>query len=352
MRFAILGAMLLAISGCTIPRSGALKSELAGPPASQDYVIRTLDVDAVQRSKASGGAPHLSEEFKTGVRPVDNTIQPGDRLSLTIVESTGGALPSAINGMLKLDLIDVEPDGQLAVPYAGAVPVAGRSIEEARKAIEARLATKLYQPQVLLRMVDGSSRAVSVVGDVAKGGSYPLGPEMSRLSDLIGATTTSSEKPEQVKIELRRADLRGQTTLQQVLEDPSENVFLQGGDVVTVKRSPNFVTVIGAAMTPGRVELAGPDFSVLDALAVSRGMDDNSADPSGVFVFSTGEPAPAPARVVIYQIDMRDPAQVELARSFRLAAGDVVYVSTASFAQTSKVLSAISGSLTTVARIP
>jgi polysaccharide export outer membrane protein len=351
MRALILGTLVIAISGCTIPRSGGLKSELSNVDASSDYVIRRLDESAISRSRAVS-SPGLPEAFRAGAQQHAATIRAGDRLSLTIIESTSGSTPSAINGLLKLDVVVVAPDGLLTVPYAGAVMVAGQSIEEARKAIEGRLLNKLYQPQVLLRMVDGGARTVSIMGDVGKGGSYKLGPEMARLADLIGASGLSSEKPEQVKVALQRADLRGQITLRQLLDDGSSNIFLQGGDVVTVNRSPDYVTVIGAAGTPGRVEIAGPDFSLLDALAVSGGLNDNSADPSGVFIFSATETPPPPASVVIYEVDIRDPAQVRLARDYRLAPGDVIYVSTASFAQTRKVLSAISGSLSTVARIP
>lgn len=349
MRAPILAAMLLAVSGCTIPRSGALKSELARPRAAADYVVQKLDAAAVAGRRA-GIAPSLAENFAGGARPADDTIRPGDRLSMTIIESSG-SLPSAINGMLKLDLVDVQPDGRLAVPYAGAVPVAGASIDQARQAIRARLSRKLYQPEVVLRMVDGSARAVSIVGDVGKGGSYPLGPNMTRLSDLIGAAGIASEKPGQVKVELRRAALRGRTTLKNILEDPSSNVYLQGGDVVSISRAPDYVTVIGAANTPGRVEIVGDGFSVLDALATTQGLNDNAADPSGVYVFgaSDGEAGGPP---VIYEIDIRDPAQIQLARAFRVNGGEVIYVSTASFAQTRKVLSAISGSLSTVSRIP
>lgn len=351
MRIVILASLAIAISGCTIPQSGALKSQLARPDEASDYVVWPLDENAILRSRAAS-LPMLPAAFHTAAIQQSSAIRAGDRLSLTILESTGGATPSAINGQLKLDMIVVEPDGQLMVPYAGAIPVAGQSVEEARRAIQARLKNKFYQPQVVLRMVDGGARNVSILGDVAKGGSYPLGPEMSRLADLIGASGLSSEKPDQVKISIQRAEERGQTSLRQLLEEGSSNVLLQGGDVVTVHRSPQYITVIGAARTPGRVEIAGPEFSLLDALAVSGGLDDNSADPSGVFIFSAAEKPPTPASVVVYQVDIRDPAQVRLARDYRLAQGDVVYVSTASFAQTRKVLSAISGTLSTVSRVP
>lgn len=351
MRIVILASLAATLSGCTIPQSGALKSQLSRPDKASDYVVWRLDESAILRSRAAS-QPLLPEEFYRAAAQQSSTIRAGDSLSLTILEGSGGATPSAINGQLKLDRIVVEPDGRLIVPYAGAMPVAGQSVDEARRAIQARLKNIFYQPQVVLRLEDGGARNVSIMGDVAKGGSYPVGPEMSRLADLIGASGLLSEKPEQVKISIQRADLRGQTSLRQLLEDGSSNIFLQGGDVVTVHRSPHYVTVIGAARTPGRVEIAGPEFSLLDALAVSGGLDDNSADPSGVFIFSAAEKPPEPASAVIYQVDIQDPAQVRLARDYRLAQGDVVYVSTASFAQTRKVLSAISGSLSTVSRVP
>jgi polysaccharide export outer membrane protein len=155
-----------------------------------------------------------------------------------------------------------------------------------------------------------------------------------------------ADRPAQITLVVHRNGQRGTTTLGQILQDPAENVPLRPGDLVTATRKAGFVTVIGAASVPGRVELTRPDFSVLDALATARGLDDNIADPSGVFLFSTAEQGVTPT--VIYEIDIRDPLQVQLAKQFRLSDSDLLYVSTASFAQTRKVLGAISGSLNTV----
>lgn len=347
-RIPIAVAMLLAVAGCTVPRGGAMKGELASARHSENFVVRRLDAAAVERSRETA-VVGLPEAFKSAPPIQSGLISAGDRLALTIIESTGSSVPSAINGRLDIDPVQVGPGGELTVPYAGAVPVAGKSVEESRSLIQRRLANKLYRPQVLLRKVDEPSRTVSIVGTAAKGGSFQIGPGMMRLADLVGAAGVEADRPEQVRLEMHRGDLSGATTLRQILQDASENVPLRPGDLVTVTRLSGFVTVIGAASMPGRVEITRPDFSVLDALATSRGLDDNAADPSGIFLFTRADRGVSPA--VIYEIDIRDPLQIQFAKEFRLSDNDLIYVSTASFAQTRKVLSTISGSLNTASNL-
>lgn len=325
-----------------------MKGELASARHSDAFVVRRLDAEAVARSREAAAAG-LPEPFKTAAPIPAGIVSPGDRLALTIIESTGSTVPSAINGRLDIDPIQVDPGGALAVPYAGTIPVAGKSVEESRALIQRRLANKLYRPQVLLRKVDEPSRTVSLVGAATKGGSFQIGPGMIRLADLVGAAGVEADRPEQIRLELHRGGETGATTLRRILQDASENVPLRPGDLVTATRLSGFVTVIGAASVPGRVEITRPDFSILDALASSRGLDDNAADPSGVFLFTRADRGASPA--VIYEIDIRDPLQVQLAREFRLSDNDLIYVSTASFAQTRKVLSTISGSLNTASNL-
>lgn len=345
-RRALLAALLLAtVSGCTIPRTGGMKSELARAGESENFTLRRLDTDAVLRSR-SAIPLDLPAAFKSAAVPRMGMLSPGDRLSLSIIESTGMSVPSAINGRLDVETIQIDANGRLAVPYAGAVPVAGRSVEDTRQLIQSRLANKLYRPQVILRKVDQPGNTVSVMGAITKGGSFQLGPSMQRLSDLIGTAGVTATNPEQLHIELTRGALRGATTLEHVLRNPAENVALQPGDVVTVNRTQGFATVIGAATMPGRVELTRARFSILDALSSTRGLADMAADPSGVFLFASADHGTAPA--VIYQIDIRDPEQVQLAKEYYLSDGDLIYVSTASFAQTRKVLDVISRSAGTV----
>lgn len=349
-RFIIGSALLVAVTGCTVPRSGAMKGELARARQSENFVVRKLDPEAVARSRVELTAG-LSDAFK-GVSPLtNNTISPGDRLALTVIESTGSSVPSAINGRLDVDPIQVGPGGSLSVPYAGALAVEGMTIDQARALIQRRLANKLYRPQVLLRKVDEPSQTVSIVGAATKGGSFQIGPSMIRLADLVGAAGVEADRPEQIALELHRGAQRGTTTLARILQDPTENVPLRSGDLVTVSRKAGFVTVIGAASVPGRVEITRPNFSILDALATSRGLDDNSADPSGVFLFTKADQDQAAAPAVIYEIDIRDPLQVQLAKEFSLSDNDLLYVSTASFTQTRKVLAAISGALNTVSNM-
>ncbi|MFX5057576.1 hypothetical protein ABTC93_20400, partial [Acinetobacter baumannii] len=76
--------------------------------------------------------------------------------------------------------------------------------------------------------------------------------------------------------------------------------------------------------------------SVLDALADARGLDDKTADPRSVFLFTPaqagvdGKPDLLP---VVYQFDLTRAEQVALAREFSVHEGQAIYISDAPFTQ-------------------
>ena len=100
--------------------------------------------------------------------------------------------------------------------------------------------------------------------------------------------------------------------------------------------------MLGAAGNQGRVAISKRN-CVLDALADAKGLDDQTADPRSVFLFTPaqagveGKPDRLP---VVYQFDLTRPEQVALARDFSVREGQAIYISDAPFTQVQKVLSA------------
>lgn len=68
----------------------------------------------------------------------------------------------------------VQPDGTLSMPFVGAVPVAGQTLEAVRQAITQRLRedASLLAPRISVEMVEG--RPVAVSGGVRRAGIYPF----------------------------------------------------------------------------------------------------------------------------------------------------------------------------------
>ncbi len=346
-----IASLCVLVAGCTVPRQGALRTELQRGSDYPGISVQPIDESFALTSRKPV-LEGLTDEMRLAPVMAMGQLSRGDQLGVTIIEGYSTAVPSAIGGRLELARVDVAPDGSIVVPFAGRLQVAGLPVERARQAIESRLSRKLYKPQVQLRLLESPGKSVSIVGAVRKGGSYPLAPGMARLADLIGAAGLEADQPEQVQLELRRDARSYRLSLKTLLGDPLENVALQPGDVVSVVREIGHVTLMGAVAMPGRIEIAGEEYSVLDALAQARGLDGKSADPSGVYLFPASGRRPAGEPLAIYSIDIRDPRQVLLARQLRLADGDLIYVSTASFAQTIKVLDVISRALTPLSRVP
>jgi polysaccharide biosynthesis/export protein len=347
----LLCCLCLINSGCAVPRAGALRSEIERSAPSNNVSVKPIDAAIASLGRSQPLAELPPEVQYLSVMPTGQ-IGTGDQLSITILEGFSPAVPSAIGGRLELSRVDVSADGAISVPFAGRLLVAGQPIDRVRQMLEARLSRKLYEPQVQISLLESPQKSVSIVGAVAKGGAFPIAPGMTRLADLVGAAGVQAENPEQVRIELRRGDIAYPLSLKSLLDNPSTNVALRPGDVVSVRRAAGFVTLMGAVGVPGRIAIASESYSILDALAEARGLDSRSANPSGVYLFPASENATAGEPATVYSVDIRDPRQVLLARQMRLVDGDLVYVSTASFAQTIKVLDIISRTLTPLTRLP
>ena len=149
--------------------------------------------------------------------------------------------------------------------------------------------------------------------------------------------------PEQLVISLRRDNQVASVRLSDIYRNQNNDILLRSGDVITAYESREFLTVLGAAGNQGRVAISKRNYSVLDALADAKGLDDQTADPRSVFLFTPaqagveGKPDRLP---VVYQFDLTRPEQVALARDFSVREGQAIYISDAPFTQVQKVLSA------------
>ena len=80
--------------------------------------------------------------------------------------------------------IRVAPDGSLGLPLLGAVPVAGLSPDEARRAIEAGLASYVKSPSVAVSVLEYSSRRFYLFGEVKRPGPFPMDRPITALEAL------------------------------------------------------------------------------------------------------------------------------------------------------------------------
>lgn len=131
--------------------------------------------------------------------------------------------------------------GNVVVPLAGAVNLQGQTLEEARRTVFNLYNQYVVNPQVSLTLTAQRPVQVTIVGEVARPGFYPLpAPQLSTALLTAGGTTLQADLR---VVEIERSQQPGQplnhtvdlfTPLFQGQSIP--DVHLQDGDVIRVAR--------------------------------------------------------------------------------------------------------------------
>lgn len=347
-----------------IPREGPLAIEVADQSADNDYV--TVDVDAeVVRILAGQNSIGLSRRFErsTKVAPT-SAIGIGDALSVTIWEAgEGGLFSSQQSKNATFPNVIVERNGEITLPYAGPIQVAGKTPRSVQKLIVSRLSKQAIQPQAMVNIVKNEHNTVIMSGDVARPGRYPIALEGERLLDVIAAAGGTKFPARETYVTFVRGQATGMQLVKSIIDDPRENVYVTRGDRIYLSHDPKRYTVLGAVTKPGIYVFEAAQVNVLEAVASAGGLLDSRADASGLFVFRYEQPERLErigakygklmaGRVpTIYRIDMSHVRSYFFAQSFLLEDKDSVFVSNARAVEVGKVLRLINLATSSVGNV-
>jgi polysaccharide export outer membrane protein len=146
--------------------------------------------------------------------------------------------------------VRVRPDGQISIDLIGDVQAAGRTPTEIARAIEQEIIRYKRDAAVNVTVVDSPSQFVTVYGEVARPGIFPLASE-TRVSEAIGRVggtrpfaslnnvrviRTFGDETE--VIEIRLADIQK--------GDLSSNIVINEGDLIVVP--PTALARVGYAL--------------------------------------------------------------------------------------------------------
>jgi polysaccharide biosynthesis/export protein len=205
--------------------------------------------------------------------------------------AAGGAAPAAYvvgaGDLLEISVwgypdltrqIAIAPDAKITLPLVGTLSTAGMTVERLTALITKAYAEFIIDPRVIVTIREYRKLRVSVLGQVAKPGSYDL-PFGAHLLDLIaaggGPTDAAALKEAQllrpgqnpIRIDLTRA----------MAGDPAANVRVVGGETLVVPEDlTGFVTVQGEVARPGRYRLKG-EMRLLDVLALAGGLTERAS---------------------------------------------------------------------------
>lgn len=357
---AVLATFVLA--ACSIiPSSGANKNQVLQAEATSSLPLQVVDVDdaTARRVLAADKRVRFSDVFP-GDKNAGYRIGAGDVIEVSVWE----APPATLFGSMVLDprlgaattRVTTFPEqmvsyeGTINMPFAGAVPAAGKSPQQVEAEIARRLNGKANQPQVLVRVTRNATSNVTVVGEVAQSVRMPLTAKGERLLDAVAAAGGVRQPVGKMTVQLTRGEVVQAMALDTVIQDPKQNIVLQPGDVVTALFQPLSFTALGATGKNEEVFFEAQGITLAQALARTGGLQDNRADARGVFIFRYEEPlvlgvagenpplTPDGKVPVIYRVDLKDPRSFFVAQGFPIRNKDVMYVSNAPAAEFQKFL--------------
>lgn len=176
----------------------------------------------------------------------------------------------------------VPPSGMLNLPVVGEVRAAGMTIEDLTSYITSHLKDRLVSPEVTVSLKIPRALRVSVLGAVAKPGTYEIKQDW-RVSEALSAAggLNPDFQTAECKVVLLRAGTgkREVAGLSDVLRQGSASNFpVSNGDVVTLdpgEMIPIYVT--GKVKNPGLFKMKSDSAGVLEALAVAGGTLDEAS---------------------------------------------------------------------------
>lgn len=160
--------------------------------------------------------------------PAEYLIAPGDIVSLSVFGEPD----------LTLEKLPVDDAGFIQVPLIGAVKVASLTPADASSLIASRLGARfLRNPEVTLNVIEQTGQMVTVEGQVAKAGAYPVDSQTTLLGAIaLAQSPTRIAKLDEVvvfrTINNQRMAARFDLARVRAGRDPDPQIL--GGDVVVV----------------------------------------------------------------------------------------------------------------------
>lgn len=358
-------ALLPLVSGCN---ATGLTTSVGPSRSNVDSVVHKQSIEGVRvidLDPAVAAAMPKDEEPEGFARtigdavPFNSVVGPGDGVSISVVEAPPAVLFGAgtfgegqesieqvSNGSMPEMMVNLA--GQISVPFVGQVQAAGRTTDEIAREVELRLRKKAHLPQVSVRILRNASANVVVAGEVNNSTRLPLSPKGERLLDAISAAGGVKPTTNKTTIQVARGSKIASMPLDLIFKHPSDNIILQAGDVVTAIYQPYSFTVLGAASRSSEVEFEATGLTLAQALGRVGGLQDQRANPKGVFLFrwqDSKDQESLQKIPVIYRINMKDPTTYFVMQNFHMQDKDVLYVANSSLAEFQRFAGIIASTL-------
>jgi polysaccharide export outer membrane protein len=352
-----LGA-LVAAGGCALmPASGPQSWDVwAGQHDPKNLPYAFVRITPKVADVLRKAVPRLVSEFQDRSRPKDIVFGIGDIVGVTIFEAASGGLfiPAEAGvrpgNFITIPAQAVDVNGNISIPYGGAIRARGRTQVELQQAIVDALKDRAIEPQAIVSVVEQRTSLITVLGDVARSGRIPAQLTPERMLDTISRAGGTAGPGPDSWVMLERDGRRALSPFGALVYEPANNIYVHPGDIIYVYREPQTYLTFGALGSQQQIPFGAWRITLAEAVAKAGGVRDAEGDPASVFLYrgETRDVAEAmgvdsskfqgPIIPVIYNINFRNPASYFLATTFEMRNKDVIYVSNSVSVEATKFL--------------
>lgn len=322
------------------PYSSTITSKAGDKVSNLPYKLIDISPETVHEYARKPVLPPSARISTTDVATI--RLVGGDVIKVTISDSAEGGVfaPLAAGGTV-FGHVRVSSAGTITLPYVGSIKVSGYTLPQVDSVIRRKLAGSVAtDPQVYSELVGDLSGSVLVAGAVKAPGRFSSLSGPLTILDVVNMAGGPVLEPHLINVTVRTGKQAYTINYDEVLS--GGNRQLAPRSEVILERARQRFVAMGAVREPGLKDLPSRNPSLLEVLGSVGGLEENKADPQGVFVFrlnshpKVGEPS-----AEVFRLDMRKTESIFLARSFEVQPDDAIYVTNAPVYEWQKIISPI-----------
>ncbi|MFZ5664748.1 MAG: polysaccharide biosynthesis/export family protein [Pseudomonadota bacterium] len=349
--------LLAALAGCaTLPSSGPTGKEIrksAAAPAS-GAPIEVVPIRSASDVPAAASIVSPAQQLPLGQRTATDMVGPGDILDINIYEAgvtlfasgTASVAPNQLATpgvqLQKLPPMRVDDLGDISIPYAGTLHVAGLTTGEVEATIRNALGRLSQNPQVIVTLSQAITNSIIVGGEVARPGRLVLQTNRESLSDVIALAGGYRGNSKDLMVRITRGTSRADVRINDMVQNPELDVPIRPGDRLLLVDDPRTYSILGASGRVEQVPFSRSSVSLAEAIATAGGANPSLGDPAAIFLFRYVRDAEGKEVPRVYHINMMQTGAYFIAQKFTMQDKDVLYFGNAAANQPSKLVQLIS----------